>query len=86
MAAGWVIAEAGGLPGDQRAIAAAGTSDIDDMLMELADRAVAGLGDAVTVQVQPQDRCLGAVIAGLGAAGGLMPAAGARQPAGRRSG
>jgi hypothetical protein len=28
---------------------------------------VAGLGDAAAVQVQPQDRYLGAVLAGLGA-------------------
>jgi hypothetical protein len=44
-----------------------------DVLAGLADRTVAGLGDAAAAQVQPQDRHLGAVLAGLGAAGGLVP-------------
>ena len=62
-----MVAEAGGLSGDQRAVAAVGAGHVDDVLVGLADRTVAGLGDAAAVQVQPQDRYLGAVLAGLGA-------------------
>jgi hypothetical protein len=45
----------GWLPGDQGAVAAAGASDADDGPVRLACHAVPGFGDAVTVEVQPDD-------------------------------
>jgi hypothetical protein len=52
------------------------------VVVGLVGRAVPGLGDPAAVQVQPRDRQFGAVIADLCAAGGLAPAARARQPTG----
>ena len=43
------------LPGDQGAVAAAGAADVDDGLVRLACHAVPGLGEVVTVEVQPDD-------------------------------
>ena len=48
-------AEFGWLPGDQGAVAAAGAADVDDGPVRLAYHAVPGFGDAVTVEVQPDD-------------------------------
>jgi hypothetical protein len=70
-----VLAEAGRLSGDQRPVAAVSAGGVDDVVVGLAGRAVPGLGDPAAVQVQPQDRQFGA-------AGGLAPAARARQPGG----
>jgi hypothetical protein len=50
-----LAAKFGWLPGDQGAVAAAGTADIDDGLVRLACHAVPGLGDVVTLEVEPDD-------------------------------
>jgi len=50
-----LVAELGGLAGDQGTVAAAGAADVDDVLVRLACQAVPGLGEGVTVEVQPDD-------------------------------
>ena len=45
----------GWLPGDQGAVAAAGAADVDDGPVRLAYHALPDFGDAVTVEVQPDD-------------------------------
>jgi hypothetical protein len=45
----------GGLPGDQETVAAAGAADVDNGPVRLACHAGLGFGDAVTVEVQPDD-------------------------------
>ena len=52
---GELVAELGWLPGDQGAVAATGAADVDDGPVRLAYHAVPGFGDAVTVEVQPDD-------------------------------
>jgi hypothetical protein len=50
-----LIAEFEGLACDQGTVATAGAADVDDVLVRLACRAVPGLGEVVTVEVQPDD-------------------------------
>jgi hypothetical protein len=50
-----LIAEFEGLAGDQGTVAAAGAADVDDVFVRLAYQAVPGLGEVITVEVQPDD-------------------------------
>jgi hypothetical protein len=76
----------GWLPGDQRGVAAAGAADVDDGPVRLACRAVPGLGDAVTVEVQPDDGEVFALLQCLVPGGGFAPAGRAGQGGPRGSG
>ena len=52
----WELAAGSGwAAGDQGAVTAAGTAEVDDVLVRLAGHAVPDLGDVVTVAVQPDD-------------------------------
>ena len=71
---GGLVAEFGWLPGDQGAVAAAGAADVDDGPVRLACHAVPGFGDAVAVEVQPDDGEVFALLQCLVPGGGFAPA------------
>jgi hypothetical protein len=79
-------AEFGWLSGDQGAVAAAGAADVDDRPVRLACHAVPGFGDAVTVEVQPDDGEVFALLHCLVPGGGFAPAGRAGQGGPRSSG
>ena len=81
-----LVAEAGWLPGDQGAVAAAGAADVDDGPVRLACHAVPGLGEVVAVEVQPDDGEVLALLQRLAAGGGFAPAGRAGQGGPRGSG
>jgi Bacterial regulatory helix-turn-helix protein, lysR family len=83
---GELAAEFGWLPGDQGAVAAAGAADVEDGPVRLAYHAVPGFGDAVTVEVQPDDGEVLALLQCLTPGGGFAPAGRAGQGGPRSSG
>jgi hypothetical protein len=71
------VAGFGWLPGDQGAVAAAGAADVDDGPVRLACHAMPGF--AVTVEVEPDDGEVLALLRCLVPGGGFAPAGRAGQ-------
>ena len=81
-----LVAEFGWLPGDQGAVAAAGAADVDDGPVRLTCHAVPGFGEVVTVEVQPDDGEVLALLQRLAPGGRFAPAGRAGQGGPRGSG